>query len=194
MKIRIVLAAALAWGCAGGGPAPPEWRANLSGAMQAFERHYLGGDSALAEKEFARAKSEIGRAGRLDLLARAELLRCAVRTASLVFDDCPAFEALRAEAAPAELAYAEYLAGRGPRGDGPARDDALGALVLAGVRFRQLQLAPDGIAAAVETASAQGWRRPLLAWLGVQLSRAEQSGDRAAAEHLKRRIEFAGKP
>lgn len=191
--MRTVLAAALLAGCAGGGPPPPEWRANLSGAMQAFERHYLGGDTALAEKEMARARSEIGRTGRLDLLARAELIRCAARTASLEFDECPAFEALRRDAAPAELAYADYLAGRGPRGES-GRDDALSALVAAGVRLRQSQLAPDGIANAVETASAQGWRRPLLAWLGVQLKRAEQAGDRAAVEHLKRRIEVVGRP
>jgi len=192
MRRHALAAVLLLAGCAGGGPPPPEWRANLSGAMQGFERHYLAGDTALAEKEFARAKTEAGKSGRLDLLARLELVRCAARTASLEFDDCPGFEALRAYAAAAETAYAEWLAGRGARGEAPTRDDALGALVAAGVRFRQSALPPEGIAAAVETASAQGWRRPLLAWLGVQLKRAEQSGDRAAAEYLRRRIEVAG--
>ncbi len=60
----------------------------------------------------------------------------------------------------------------------------------AGVLFRRAAIAPEGIAVAVETASAQGWRRPLLAWLGVQHNRAEAAGDRQAAEAIRRRIQL----
>ena len=60
--------------------------------------------------------------------------------------------------------------------------DADGLLVQAG------QLAPAGITAAVNTASDQGWRRPLLAWLGVQLKRAEGAGDTEAQARIQRRI------
>jgi hypothetical protein len=45
---------------------------------------------------------------------------------------------------------------------------------------------------AVETASSQGWRRPLLAWLGVQALRAEQAGDTDEAKRLRRRMDVAG--
>jgi hypothetical protein len=41
---------------------------------------------------------------------------------------------------------------------------------------------------AVDTASSQGWRRPLLAWLNVQLLLAERAGAVAEAERLRRRI------
>ena len=41
---------------------------------------------------------------------------------------------------------------------------------------------------ASDTASAQGWRRPLLAWLKVQALRAQQGGDAAALQALQRRI------
>ena len=40
----------------------------------------------------------------------------------------------------------------------------------------------------VPTASAQGWRRPLLAWLMVQLQRAEAAGAADDAQQLRRRI------
>ena len=40
----------------------------------------------------------------------------------------------------------------------------------------------------MDTASAQGWRRPLLAWLGVQAMRATQAGDTAEAQRIQRRI------
>jgi hypothetical protein len=42
----------------------------------------------------------------------------------------------------------------------------------------------------VDTASAQGWRRPLLAWLGLQHQRALQAGDAEAAAGLQRRIDL----
>ena len=58
----------------------------------------------------------------------------------------------------------------------------------AGVLFQAGQASPAVITTAIETASAQGWRRPLLAWLGVQVQRADVVGDRDAAAALRRRI------
>ena len=54
---------------------------------------------------------------------RAELLRCAVQVASLVFEPCPGFEPLRQDAPAAERAYAAYLAylSPTPAGDPVAR-------------------------------------------------------------------------
>ena len=179
-----LLAAALLGACASG-PPPPDWQLGAAGSLAAFQKHYLEGDSKLAEIEFAAAKAEIRKTGRPDLLARAELLRCAARTASLEFDDCPGFEKLRADAGAEEIAYAEYLSGRGKRSAG---DEAMSRLVAYGVQFRSGTIQPAGIAGAIDTASAQGWRRPLLAWLGVEEKRAEASGDRAALEAIRRRI------
>ena len=105
MSARALAALVLVAGCAGA--PPPEWRLNARGALAQYQRYYLGGDTSLAEKEFAQARAEIDRTGRADLLARAELVRCAVRAASLEFDDCPGFEALRADAGAEEIAYAE---------------------------------------------------------------------------------------
>jgi len=184
--IRSCLAAFVLAGCAGA-PPPPDWQLNAQSALAAFERHYLSGDTRLAEQEFARAKAEIARTGRGDLVARAELVRCAARAASLEFDDCPGFEALRADAGAEEVAYSEYLAGRRERA---AAEEPLSRLVAAGVQLRSGTVTPAAIAGAVDIASAQGWRRPLLAWLGVQLKRAETAGDLTAALGLRRRIEL----
>lgn len=173
-------------GCAGG-PPPADWQLNARGALAQYERHYFAGDNALAEKEFASARREIARTGRIDLVARAELLRCAVRAASLVFDDCPAFHALRDEASAADVAYAEYLAGRGKHA---ASDAPLSRLVAAAVHLRSGTVTPQAIVAAVDTASAHGWRRPLLAWLSVQEKRAEAAGDVAAAQRIRKRIDL----
>jgi len=187
---RILLAGVLLAGCAGG-PVPPDWQLNSYASLNAFKQAYLTGNARVAGIEFERARSELASTGSPALVARAELIRCAVRTASLEFDDCPGFEKLRADAGAEELAYAQFLEGKGQRS---ASDDPLSRLVALGVQFKSGQASPEGINAAIELSSAQGWRRPLLAWLGVQEKRAEAAGDREALERIRRRIALvAGK-
>lgn len=182
MKL-LVAAVVFIGGCASA-PQPPDWQLNAAQSMQAFQQYYLAGD-VRAEPEFARARSEIARTGREDLVGRAELVRCAVRAASLEFDDCPAFEALRRGARQEELAYAEYLSGGGKHA---AAADALSRLVAAGVQLKSGTATPAIMDEAVEIASAQGWRRPLLAWLGVLEKRAQDAGDGETASRVRRRI------
>ena len=66
--------------------------------------------------------------------------------------------------------------------------DPLSQLVAAAVQFRTGRASPALVQLAVDTSSGQGWRRPLLAWLGVQLQLAEKGGDAEAAARLRRRI------
>jgi len=166
-------------------PPPADWQLGSYAAASAFQQDYLGGDSKAADRDFARLKGEISATGRLDLLARAELLRCALRAASLDYDGCPGFEKLRADAGTEEIAYADFLAGRATRA---AAEDSLSRLVNLGVQFRSSKATPENITAAIDISSAQGWRRPLLAWLRVEEKRAEAAGDRAALETIRRRI------
>lgn len=185
MRTLALCALAALAGC-GSAPTPPDWQLNAHGALATFERHYLSGETRLADQEFARAKAEIARTGRGDLLARAELVRCAAHVASLEFDDCPGFEAVRTDAGAEEVAYAEYLAGRRERA---VPEEPLSRLVAAGVKFKAGNITPQEVARAAEVASAQGWRRPLLAWLGVQLKRTQTAGDAEAAASIQRRID-----
>jgi hypothetical protein len=193
-------------------PAPPQWQASATTAAERAVTAYLTGDSRVETVELVRVRRELSRTGRADLLARAELMQCAAQVASLVFGPCAGFEPLRADAAAPERAYADYLLARlapadiallpepqravaaGGPNDAPnlaalnGMADPLSQLVAAGVLFEAGRADPQVIALAVDTASAQGWRRPLLAWLGVQLKRAEQAGAIDAAERLRRRI------
>ena len=182
----LALALALVAGCSSA-PVPLDWQQNSFDALQSFQRLYLAGDSGGAEAEFKAARSELAATGRADLVARAELVRCAAQVASLVFEPCKAFEALAQDAGAEERAYAAYLEGRGPHS---AANEPFSRLVAYGVQMRTTSIDPQGIANAVEISSSQGWRRPLLAWLGVQLKRAEQAGDSETAARLKRRMEL----
>jgi hypothetical protein len=179
--------AALAIAACSSAPPAPEWQGNAAGGLQVFQNRYLAGDSKGAEDAFALARSDLTATGRADLVARAELIRCAAQVASLVFEPCTGFDPLRSDAGAEERAYADYLEGRASRG---ASGEPFSQLVAYGVQMRTGRISPQGIGAAVDIASAQGWRRPLLAWLGVQLKRAEAGGDRETAARLKRRIEL----
>jgi primosomal protein N'' len=203
------LASVLLAACASA-PPPPDWQMNARQATDNAVAAYMEGNSRVEAAEFARARGEIARTGRIDLLARAELLRCAARVASLVFEVCEGFEKLRTDAPAAERAYADYLAARllpqdaamlppphrtvaGTKAEAVAAalravDDPLSRLIAAAVLLRTTRATPEVLQLAVESASEQGWRRPLLAWLNVQLMRAEQGGDKAEAERLRRRI------
>ena len=134
-----------------------------------------------------------------------------LRTASLVFEPCEGFERLRADSPAAERAYADYLAGtiaapdvgllppqhraaasaQGGAAAVKGIEDPVSRLVAAGVLFRRSQATPELLVLAAETASAQGWRRPLLAWLGVAAQRAEQAGAAEEAQRLRRRMALA---
>ncbi len=172
--------------CAGG-PQVPDWQLNAAQAMQRFQQDYLVGETGAAQRDFLEVLSNLKRTGREDLLAHAELARCAVRAAALELDGCPGFEALRSGASPEDLAYADYLAGKGEH---KATEEPLSRLVAAAVSLKKGTLAPAEIGAAVDKASAQGWRRPLLAWLGVQAERAEAAGDSETVARLRRRMDL----
>lgn len=189
------------------GPKVPDWSINAVGHVERFTEAYLKGDSRVEAREFDLARAETTRTGRPDLVARVELNRCAARVASLVLEPCEGFDALRQDAADAERAYAAYLEGKvvGSESallpvqhraiasggvDVAGIEDPFSRLVAAGVLIRRATATPDAIAVAVDTASRQGWRRPLLAWLGVQARLAEERGNTDEAARIRRRMDL----
>ena len=205
----LLTASALLAGCESG-PRVPDWSINAVGHVERFTEAYLKGDSRIEAREFELARAETARTGRPELVARIELTRCAARVASLVFEPCAGFEPLRTDAGEAEHAYELYLSGQ-PLGAAqavllpehhravatgaasaalPPATDPLGRLIAAGVLLRRTQASPAVVEQAAETASHQGWRRPLLAWLGVQARLAEERGDAVEAARIQRRMDL----
>lgn len=195
-------------------PPPPDWKMNAVGAIEHFQERWLDGDTATADLALAKARAEIAKSGRTDLLARAELAACASRAAALDFTPCAAYTPLASDAASHDRAYAQFLGGDWNGLAAPAlpahyaglvsaKDDAaanraaleikepLPRLIATALLFKQGRVAPATLANAVDTASERGWRRPLLAWLKVAQERAKAAGDTTAAAQLQRRIDFA---
>jgi hypothetical protein len=229
-KLLFTLSALLLTACASHPPAP-DWQNNAFAALNSFTAAYLDGNNKVAEFEFARAKTEVARTGRADLMARLELTRCAAQVASLDLQPCTGYEALAQDAKPAEQAYAVFISGRWSGLD-PALlpvayrslvthaleveksnatlmavsaskpqdaqtssvfsqiQDPLSRLIAASSLLQREQITPVDIGLAVNTASDLGWRRPLLAWLGVQLKLSQSVGNAAAAQQIQRRIEL----
>jgi hypothetical protein len=219
----LLAAALLLLGACASKPPPPEWKANAASALHAFSNAQLSGNNRLADFEFKQAQSEISRTGRLDLMARAELTRCAVQVASLDWSPCAAYEALAPKAPAEDQAYARFLAGQWEglnpellpahyrrlvlhhqgllaRGAPSATqtptdflqniNDPLARLIAASVLLKRQQLPPSQWPTATDTASAQGWRRPLLAWLGMEMKAAYAANSADGAATLQQRIDL----
>jgi hypothetical protein len=105
------------------GPSPPDWALQAQASLERATRAHLSGEPRLANADHERGRQQLARTGRTDLVARAELLRCAAEFASLQFllaekpvssasaQTCAAFEPWRQSATQADQAYADFLGG-----------------------------------------------------------------------------------
>jgi hypothetical protein len=210
MRRTALLALAVLLAACGNKPRQPDWLVNADGAQDRFERAYLSGRDRVAAAEFTRFRDEVSRTAQPSLAARAELTRCAVRVASLDFEPCIGFEPLRADAGDEERAYADFLEGKlapeqakalpedyrpiaGGAGAGQLEKirNPLTRVIAAAVLLRTGRADARVLEIATNTASHEGWRRAVLAWLGAQAMLAEKNGDREEAARLRRRMEIA---
>lgn len=206
-RVVLLLAATALLAACGNKPRQPDWLVNADGAQERYQRAYLSGRDRVAAAEFARLRSETASTADPGLVARAELTRCAMRVASLDFQPCAGFEPLRRDAPAAERAYADFLAGtlapeqaeqlpkeyRGLAGGEALKkiEDPVSRLIAAAVLLRTGRADPQVLQVATDTASEQGWRRAVLAWLGAQAMRAEQAGALEEAQRIRRRMAIA---
>lgn len=199
-------------GCSNSPPAP-DWALNAESASQRASIAYLEGRQRVQALEWDKARAEVAATGRTDLAARLELMRCAAQVASLEWDDCPGYQALAPDAAAAEAAYARYLQGKPrteeiallPEAQRPVAQALLGApasalpavgaikeplprLVAAGAALRAGAAQQGLLEIGVDTASAQGWRRAVMAWLLLQAKAHDQAGEVEKAQAVRRRL------
>ena len=192
----------------------PDWALSAEAAAQKATQAYLQGQQRVEALQWQKARDAVAGTGQLAQAAKLELMRCAAQVASLDWNACPDYEALAQDASQQEQAYARYLQGRPQAGDtellpeaqrAVARQllgggsgvaavaeikDPLSRLVAAGVLLRGGAVVPALLQQGVDTASEQGWRRPLMAWLLLQLKAARQGGDAEQQAQLQRRLKL----
>lgn len=184
-------------------PPPPDWLLTARSAGEQHARLYLEGRDRLAQSQLQTARAAVSRTGNASAMARIELHACAARIASLQSPACPAFQPLADDAGQAENAYFRHLTGQMAEGDLallPATQqaawrnpsslsditDPLSRLLAAAVLLHAGRLPPAAYQIAIDTASQQGWRRPLAHWLQLEEERLNRAGDAAAAAAMAR--------
>ncbi len=214
MKALIALAGLLLLGaCGSGGPPPPDWKRDAADFVERYSKHALRGENSLAERYFQQAIAATGGAGRLADTARLWLVHCAVRRAMLIDDPCAEYAGLAPfEPHAADHAYYQFLTLRWDTADAallpaphqrlveaPADarhavlaqvEDPLARLLDASLLLMRREANAATLSLATETASAQGWRQPLLTYLKLREKQALIQGDTAEQAHLQQRIQL----
>ena len=212
----LVAISVIALAACGNQPPAPDWALSAEAAAQRASTAYLQGQQRVEALQWQKARDAVASTGRPDLAARIELMRCAAQVASLQWDNCPGYQALAQDAAQPEQAYARYLQAQLDMADIPQLPeqqravasaiaasgtpalanikDPLSRLVAAGVALRAGSATPELLQLGVDTASEQGWRRPLMAWLLLQRKAAQQSGNVQEAAAIDRRLTLLESP
>lgn len=195
-------------------PPAADWALNAESASDRATQAYLRADQRVQALEWDKARAEVRRTASPQLLARLALMRCAVEHASLEWKECGEYQVLAVDADPQEQAYARYLQAQPltaqqiallpeaqqpvaralANGEGAALaavkavSAPLSRLLAASVVLRAQGPSPALMVEGIDTAAAQGWRRPLLAWLLLSANQARQAGDMENAQRLERRV------
>ena len=197
----------------------PGWIVSGNQQLESFKQHFLtGGQPVVAERHFRRAVEEIKKAGDLDLLGKAWLTRMALEVAVLrEMEEGDYLKVAAAQPVTANSNFYLFLKGEKIAVDRSLlpvqycsfidalrsgklvaaeqtltamEDDPLSRLIAAGIAVR-LNLESEVILkVAVETASRNGWKRALLAWLERLRSFYEAAGDGAKAAAVRQRIDL----
>jgi hypothetical protein len=207
MRLLALLASVLISACSSA-PPPPDWQIESRNALERAQNAYFAGNTKVYEFEAGLARKAISSTGQLALAARLELALCAAQVAALDYTDCAKYQALAAFAAEPERAYANFLQAQSTNAallpeQHRAAGAALGSkaalanlpamqaealLISTSVLFKAGLASPAMVGQAIDAASAQGWRRPLLAWLGIALKRAQTENDSTQVALLQARI------
>lgn len=198
----------------------PGWKDKAYSQLESYKINFLTGRESVTEPHFIRAKQEIAASNDLNLLTVVYLTKYALHTASLEsFDDGEFVKLYRLEPNPANMAYFQFLkgnfnavdlkvlpacyAGITKAAEGrdaafaaheiAAIDDPLSRLVAAGVWVTYMPYNENILQTAIDTASANGWRRPLWAYLSRLQTYYLERGEKSKAGLIKDRLEVLKK-
>jgi hypothetical protein len=208
MKISVFILMMLLSACSNG-PTVPDWQIDTQTAMARYTQYYLEGRSKLALASFNKARSASAATADINAVAHLELVRCGVAMAALDSSPCIGYTSL-ASTNPVDANYYSFLMGNWQTLDAKILpyayqgivasksiqelntkisqiSDPLSRLITASVNVTRQQYDIQTLEIAINTASGQGWRRPLLAYLLVQ---EKNTPDPTQQQLIRARIEL----
>jgi len=216
----LILLSLLIGGC--GLNQTPTWIIAGNHYMERFKKNFLTGEQPyITELNFQKAVKEIKKSGDLDLLEKAWLTRMALQGAVLKEMEEGDYGKIAAvKPVPANRNFYIFLTGDAAEADGallPEQysrfleairkgdvvktekaiadmgDDPISQLIAAGLAVRRHLESEMILNTAVETASRNGWKMALLAWLERLCAFHAAAGDAGKAAAVRRRIELIEK-
>ncbi len=214
MRNVLLISLTLLLSACGGGPPVPDWKKDSVSQIEKFKKAELKGENKLADRYFEQALAATGSAARIEETAKLHLIRCATRQASLSFESCNGYLELSKLGGSAEDEnYHRFITGQWDRievGKVPVQyrdlvanrdavknpdilrkiEDPLSRLIAISITVIRKQTDDSILNLAADTASEQGWSKPLLVYLKLLENRASLRDDKAAVEKLRTRIKL----
>lgn len=214
MRNALLISLTLLLSACGGGKVVPDWKKDTVSLIEKYKKAELKGNNTLAERYFEQALDAAGSAAKIEETAKLHLIRCATRHASLAFETCTGYlDYAKLGTSAEDDTYQQFISGQWEKLDSgklPAQyrdfvanhdatknlsilhkiDDPLSRLIAISVAVMRKQADDGALSLAVETASEQGWSKPLLVYLKLLENRANLKDDKAAVEKLRARIKL----
>ena len=193
----------------------PYWQTEGFGHVENYKIKYLRGEDQIAESHYAKALEEIKRSGNLKLISRIYLTKYALKTASLEdpvegeYADIEAVEPdaenrnffvfLKGNLAVVDAAllperYRPFLKagvqGKQKEINGAIADidDPLSKIIAVGIAVKNNLYNEVTLQRAIETASINGWQKPLLACLAKLQKYYEARNEKEKAVKIQQKI------
>jgi hypothetical protein len=203
---------------AGCGAKPiPDWRYETFGQLENYKKNYLKGKDQIAEFHFRKALEEVNRSGDLELISKVYLTKYAIKVASLedvIDSEYPDIEVIEPNSE--NQNFFVFLKGNFPFVDAnllPKQygsflkaciggkeasindeiekiGDPLSTLIAVGIIVKKNIHNEATLQTAIETASINGWQKPLLAYLEKlqHFYEAKNENDKAAKVQQKIKV------
>jgi hypothetical protein len=195
----------------------PDWTYTGYNQLEDFKKSYLAGDDKIAVLHFSKGLEEIKKSGDLDILAKAYLTKYAVQTAVLeAIDDDMYLKIAAAQSMPENGNFHNFLKGnvdqvesrflpkqyrdlmeafrKGNIADIPAEctkiEDSLSRLIAIGIIIQYREYGEELLQSAVDTASANGWKKALLVYLEKLADYYKVKKEPEKADSVRKRIDL----
>ncbi|MDO8785908.1 MAG: hypothetical protein Q7J12_06785 [Syntrophales bacterium] len=205
----------LVFGC--GSKPIPDWKDASFNQLESYKKNYLIGKTKIAELHFSKAIEEIKKSGDLKIMTMAYLTKFAVNVAVLEnFDDRDYLNLEAVQDDPENKNFYNFLKGlfeqvdesllpREYRGflktlrHGGEKDmeqeiakieEPLSKLIVAGLLVRKHRCPEVILKAAADTASENGWKKALVAYLTELQSFYETKKEMEKAANIQRRLQL----